>query len=195
MSKLYKQNIIDNAFKLFSEKGYDNVTIREIEKETNISSAIFSMYFKTKKDILDEAIKEDAKNSSEASLELFFNENKHFEDYLKAMEENLFNKGHNSKYYDYYNMIGNESLHFQLGLEKAKYMLPYVKNTIIRIKEESNINLEEVDVLSEFIIFGWIGLWISIINAPREVIRKKAYDFLSYVYKLLELEKGESLSN
>lgn len=47
-----KQKIILSALKVFSEKGYYNVTVDEIAKSAGVSTGIAYRYFKNKKDIL-----------------------------------------------------------------------------------------------------------------------------------------------
>lgn len=48
-----KQQIIDAAWKLFHEKGYDNTTVNEIIRDANTSKGGFYYYFKAKDDLLN----------------------------------------------------------------------------------------------------------------------------------------------
>lgn len=47
-----KQEILDNALLLFSEKGYEKTTIEDILTKTGISKGTFYYYFETKEDVL-----------------------------------------------------------------------------------------------------------------------------------------------
>lgn len=47
-----RQQIINTAIKLFNEKGYSNVSIRDISNEINISPGNLTYYFKQKSDII-----------------------------------------------------------------------------------------------------------------------------------------------
>ena len=51
-----KEEILMTAIKIFSERGFDNTTTKEIASEAGIAEGTIFRYFKTKKDILDSAI-------------------------------------------------------------------------------------------------------------------------------------------
>lgn len=53
-----KQKILNTAYKLFNEKGFNNVTVDEIVKETNTSKGAFYNHFRSKHDIFLEKFKE-----------------------------------------------------------------------------------------------------------------------------------------
>lgn len=49
----YKKELLESCFNLFSKKGYNNVTMREISKEIGVSTGTLYHYFPTKEDILE----------------------------------------------------------------------------------------------------------------------------------------------
>lgn len=51
-----KKKLLDSAFKLFIDKGYENTTIDEIVKKANLAKGTFYIYFKNKYDIVDALI-------------------------------------------------------------------------------------------------------------------------------------------
>ncbi len=51
-SEKTKKTIMDNALRLFREKGYDFVSVEEITRASGISKGSFYTYFKTKSDII-----------------------------------------------------------------------------------------------------------------------------------------------
>ncbi|WP_040978437.1 TetR/AcrR family transcriptional regulator [Oceanobacillus jeddahense] len=53
-----KKQILNTALKLFSEKGYDHVTVDEIVKESNSSKGSFYFHFESKHNIILEKFKE-----------------------------------------------------------------------------------------------------------------------------------------
>jgi len=56
-----KDNIVDSALDLFSEKGFFNTSVRQIAKKANVSSGLMYNYFSSKeellKSIIDKALK------------------------------------------------------------------------------------------------------------------------------------------
>lgn len=53
-----KQKILSTALKMFNEKGFNNVTVDEIVKETSTSKGAFYNHFRSKHDIFLEKFKE-----------------------------------------------------------------------------------------------------------------------------------------
>ena len=60
-----KNNIIDAAYRIFNEKGYNNTNTVEIAKEAGIATGSVYAYFKDKKDIFIEALKKYSNNITE----------------------------------------------------------------------------------------------------------------------------------
>lgn len=52
ISELRKNQILDGAIKVFSKKGFEGSTTKEIAKEAGVSEGTIFRYFETKKDIL-----------------------------------------------------------------------------------------------------------------------------------------------
>jgi AcrR family transcriptional regulator len=57
VKKSKSSHILENAYTLFIENGYENTSIEKIAKETNISKGSVYTYFKSKEEILFEVIK------------------------------------------------------------------------------------------------------------------------------------------
>lgn len=57
-TSISKKKLLDSAFKLFIDKGYENTTIDEIVKRANLAKGTFYIYFKNKYDIVDALIVE-----------------------------------------------------------------------------------------------------------------------------------------
>jgi AcrR family transcriptional regulator len=51
-----KQEIVQAAYELFKEKGYDNVNVSDIVEKVGVAQGTFYYYFKTKLDVLDAVI-------------------------------------------------------------------------------------------------------------------------------------------
>lgn len=52
--KQFRGKLLEGSFKLFSQKGYANVTIRSIARELGVSTGSLYHYFKNKEDILEQ---------------------------------------------------------------------------------------------------------------------------------------------
>ena len=68
-----KQELLNIAYNLFLQKGYENTSVDEIIEKAQIAKGTFYYYFKTKEQMLEEVIDrmvEDETKKAEASLQL-----------------------------------------------------------------------------------------------------------------------------
>ncbi|HEX3026867.1 MAG TPA: TetR/AcrR family transcriptional regulator [Clostridia bacterium] len=61
-----KQEIVEAALELFLQKGYDNVTVKDITTKVNVAAGLFHYYFHSKEDVLLECVRLDRKNFFDA---------------------------------------------------------------------------------------------------------------------------------
>jgi len=93
--KKYKKELLEKCFYLFSQKGYSNVSMRDIAKELNVSTGTLYYYFETKEKILEQLLI----FVSQQNVDDYINQVKqikHIEDKINAMIQFLIN---NKKYY------------------------------------------------------------------------------------------------
>lgn len=70
-----KFNLFCNAVKMFKENGYDNVTVEEICKASNVSKGTFYVHFNTKEDILRSSFQSQLNEYLQESFIEFTNNN------------------------------------------------------------------------------------------------------------------------
>ena len=75
-SQQTKQLIYNTAIRLFTEKGFDQTTMREIAKEANISLGLTYYHFRTKDDLVMKFYEATQKESLQACEEFFLQETK-----------------------------------------------------------------------------------------------------------------------
>jgi Transcriptional regulator len=61
-----KLEIVKAALELFLQKGYDNVTVKDITTKVNVAAGLFHYYFHSKEDVLFECVRLDRKNFFDA---------------------------------------------------------------------------------------------------------------------------------
>ncbi len=84
-----KSNIIKCGFDLICEKGYHNVNTADIAKAAGVSTGIIYNYFKDKKDIFLEGIKEYSNNIMYPLIEILDNQDKIDTSNLKKVLEKI----------------------------------------------------------------------------------------------------------
>lgn len=85
-----KQKILEVSKKLFNEKGYQNVRMREISSQLNISVGNLTYHFNKKEDILKELMKNVAPLKNEQKADSLIELNEFIRDMLKSIQDYLF---------------------------------------------------------------------------------------------------------
>lgn len=85
-----KQKILEASKKLFNEKGYQNVRMREISSQLDISVGNLTYHFNKKEDILKELMKDVAPLKNEQKANSLIELNEFIRDMLKSIQDYLF---------------------------------------------------------------------------------------------------------
>lgn len=64
----------------------------------------------------------------------------------------------NGKYHNFYHKIGNEILHEQLMIRIAKYLIPSICKELKKLCDKGEIQIENINMLTSFIMYGQIGI-------------------------------------
>lgn len=65
----FREELIAKFFDLFARKGYENITMRELAKEFDLSTGTLYHYFPTKKSILEQIFKVASRHDISEALE------------------------------------------------------------------------------------------------------------------------------
>lgn len=157
-----RQELIDIAIELFLEKGYENVSVRDILKEVNGAPGMFYYYFKSKQEIYNEAIKQFRDKALYDRLKIINDKSKsivnRFKMLLKIVERDI------KKFYISLNNKENSPYEKVILLEMLDNMSIGVGNLIKEAIDEgivpSNeiINKESSYKASVYLLHGCYGL-------------------------------------
>ncbi|WP_198004108.1 TetR/AcrR family transcriptional regulator [Anaerofustis stercorihominis] len=162
-----KQFIVDNAIEVFKEKGFKDVTMKDIIDRCNISRGGIYLYFKNTQEIFEEVIKKEENNDK--SL-LLISQNLSNLDiikyFLEEVKKELLNKNNNlivaTYEYIFYKFNNKENLNLS-----KKYSIAY--ETLYKIIQNGIKNKEfkvEINKTINHIIFLLEGLRISSLVIP-----------------------------
>ncbi|EJP6472339.1 TetR/AcrR family transcriptional regulator [Clostridium botulinum] len=175
-----KQEILEAAMRLFYMKGYEATSMADIAKEINVVQGLCYRYFKSKQELFDIAMEQYAKECSEKFLTVICDDKKSLIERMDAMTKLMLNQENNSKYHDFYHKAGNEMLHEQLMIKIAKYLIPYVKKELTKLAEKGEIQIDNVEIITNFIMYGQIGV-LGCENIPIDKRIKEIHKFINLV--------------
>lgn len=176
-----KQEILDTAMVLFSQKGYDSTSIADIAKAMNVVPGLCYRYFTSKQDIFNQAVKEYAKESCQDTVEIIQDRTKTFSERMKICGDIMLHKDENSWHHDFFHTSGNETFHLQLSIEMIKYLTPYCVKEISELNNTGELKVEDPEIAIEFILYGLISLVMPENQGNLEEQIKKVYHYISMI--------------
>lgn len=151
-----RQEIVDMARKLFTEKGFDNTAISDISKELNIAQGLTYHYFKSKTELLYAVIDEVVKEEVEVKAKIML------EQKGKAIDSLAFFIADKSTARDYYNesfpsLTGDQAIMEYIRRRIATYMEPIVLELIERGNKDGSWSCSHPKETASFIMYGMSG--------------------------------------
>lgn len=186
-----KDKMVEVAFSLSLKYGFDNVSIKQIQEEANVSAGALYYYFKDKNDLLaymiDRFIKDQIKKYGEnirnfkgtASEKLKFILYRHagqeFRDENFAIKLSNDDVMDSSKYDLFVLGVYHQHPEFRPLLHDLyKEMLKIYEDFVENLKEKneirSDIDTKETALYIFTVLAGFVKLWISFPNIPFEKI-------------------------
>ncbi|RDY22650.1 TetR/AcrR family transcriptional regulator [Romboutsia maritimum] len=153
-----KQEILDTAMRVFYTKGYESTSMADIAKEMNVVPGLCYRYFKSKQELFETAMDQYVKECGEKFLTVICDDKKTLTERMDDMTKLMLMQEDNSRYHDFYHKIGNEMLHEQLIIKIAKYLIPSLCKEFEKLCEKGEIHIENVEILTNFIMYGQIGV-------------------------------------
>lgn len=153
-----KQEILETAMRLFYKKGYESTSMADIAKEMNVVPGLCYRYFKSKQELFDAAMDQYVEECGEKFLTVICDDKKTFIERMDDMTKLMLIQEDNSKYHNFYHKIGNEMLHEQLTIKIAKYLIPSLCKELTKLCERGEIHIENVEIMTNFIMYGQIGV-------------------------------------
>ncbi|KEH98023.1 TetR/AcrR family transcriptional regulator [Clostridium botulinum] len=153
-----KQEILDTAMKLFYKKGYESTSMADIAKEMNVVPGLCYRYFKSKQELFEIAMDSYVEECGQKFLKVICDDEKTLIERMDDMAKLMLIQEDNSKYHDFYHKTGNEILHEQLIIKIAKYLIPSLSKEFKKLCEKEEIYIENVQMMTNFIMYGQIGV-------------------------------------
>lgn len=157
-----KQELIDIATKLFLEKGYENVSVRDVLKEVNGAPGMFYHYFKSKQEIYNEAVEQFVNKGVYERLKVINNKSESIINRFRMLAE-IIEKSVKEFYIKFHNRDGapyEKVILFQMIDRLSEGVSELIKEAIDEKIVPSNdiINKDSAYKASVYLLHGCRGL-------------------------------------
>lgn len=176
-----KQEILDTAIKLFTEKGYEKTSIADIAKEINVAQGLCYRYFPSKEALFDSALDQYAERLVNQMREGLSSTQKTLHEIIA--ETPLLLENHRDPYYKVFHEETNEKMHNQLAMRICEKIVPIVKRLIEIAQENGEVSIPDIDSTASFCVYGQLGVLLNK-NLSNEEKEKRIRNFLLYVLSL-----------
>jgi len=179
-----KQEIIDTAMKLFTQKGYENTSIQDIAKEMNVVSGLCYRYFSSKQEIFYTAMEQYVKAYCKPFIEIFTKPDLNLRSRLSQFWDIARRADTIAIHSNLLHQKGYEMIHDDLTIRICRTLIPYVRDELLNANKNGEISVINVDFAAEFIMYGTIALWeCSTVEFEQKL--EATNDFLESVLKLV----------
>lgn len=149
-----KQEMIDTAIRLFSERGYEATTMSDIAKAMNVVPGLCYKYFSSKEDLYRCVSEQYAERCAAPTIELLCKDYSSMNAFFEAMGEYVREQSRNMVYHEFYHNTGNEIFHQQLNAAIAEKICEPMAAAIRRYSEQSGKMVAYPEQLARFLCYG-----------------------------------------
>jgi len=155
-----RQEIIDAAIHLFSEKGYEQTSMLDITKKVNVSQGLCYRYFKSKEEIYQAALENYVKHGVDVFLSLIGDDTQPFVSRLDKLQK-MSGITQDDTYGKFVNRIENSRFHMQMQVALCEKLIPIVADIFQQAEQRGEINIENPLAAASFCMFGQLGIWLN----------------------------------
>lgn len=156
-----KQEIINTAFQLFLDKGYDKTSMLDISKKMGVSQGLCYRYFKSKEEIYDIAIEQYINDGYILFHNLITDKSKNIIEKIEDIPWISHIQQNSNILHQYYNHSKNQNFHDQINLALCLRLAPVLTRELEIAKDNGDISINNINAVAYYCLFGQMGLWLN----------------------------------
>ena len=177
MKKTEKKNaLFQNAFELFTDKGFAKTTIADIAREMHVAQGLCYRYFSSKEELFDTALDQYAQRQVDRLLAAT-NLNLPLAQLIESMPSFPEVELDDSYAQKLCHQEGNAKFHNQLALKICAKLQPVVARLLARAGEGGELQIKDPDTAASFCVYGQLGILLDQ-NIPASERTERIHSFL-----------------
>lgn len=183
-----KQEILENAIRVFARKGYEKTSISDIAKEMNISQGLCYRYFQSKEEIYNATLELYADYITKQYVKKWRLDSKSFYEIIAAYTNDVDNvvevEKEQEELYAVFHANDDKKLHNELALSVADKLVPYIADSLNCAINKGEVKVTDAYATAVFFVYGQLGVLISSTiqeNRKKEIIYQLLDEFLNGV--------------
>lgn len=172
-----RQEILDGAIKLFSEKGYDRTSISDIATYLGISQGLCYRYFKSKEEIFESAIDEYAQSIADEMIRIIVSPDMTIEEKIAGQGNFRDLEKKKISYYKFFHEENTQPLHDRMSISICRKITPYVQAEIDKEISKGRLKVNDSAILASYCVYGQLGILFDT-DISVKIRIKRISDFL-----------------
>lgn len=156
-----RQEILDGAMKLFSEKGYDRTSISDIATNLGISQGLCYRYFKSKEEIFESAIDEYSESISDEMIKVITSPDMTIEEKIASQWNFCDLEQMKSSYYKVFHGENSRPLHDRMSISICRKLTPYIQSEIDKEIKNGKLKVNDSAMLASCFVYGQLGILLD----------------------------------
>lgn len=177
-----KKEILDGAMELFTIKGYEQTSMRDIASYLHISLGLCYRYYDSKQVLFEEAMSQYVIECCSLFLSILHDPNQSFYEKMEQLFQQVHQEDQIARYHDFFHQPQHTMLHEQLGIRIAQYLTPYIKEEVERYCKQTHSKLAHGPSFISFLLYGQIGL-LADIDMPQEEEFQNLYNIVTTLFQ------------
>ncbi len=153
-----RQELLDTAMALFSEKGYEETSMGDIARAAGVAQGLCYRYFDSKQKLFQEAMEQYVSACCEGFLPVIHDRSLTIRQRMDLMAAAALDTDRSSRYSAFYHHPDNQALHEELSLRICRYLLPHVTEEFQAAAASGDLPLRCPAVAASYLLHAQIGL-------------------------------------
>ena len=149
-----RQEMLDTAMRVFTQKGYEQTTMRDIAKEMNVVPGLCYRYFESKQMLYQTAVKEYADDYCAPIIHILDSAEADFSAIHSALSARFSQIGDNEKYHGFFHKPENKNFAIMLNHTICEILAPHFSKLLQRLSEAEKATVSDSDAYARFLLFG-----------------------------------------
>lgn len=192
-----KQEILETAMRLFMEKGFESISMRDIAQEANIAAGLCYHYFDSKKKLFNAALEAYVDEITEDYIRILDDTDISITEKIDKLYEGMADEK-NMRYHDLFHAEGNKTLHHKLSFALCDRLYPHMLAALKADAKRRGVVVKSPEALVDFIIHGQINI-LADNDMPNEetltLVREYAETLIASQTVDSDAQAGEAISS
>ncbi len=153
-----KLEILDTAMAVFSEKGYEQTTMRDIAAAVGVVPGLCYRYFDSKQELFRAAMDRYVADYCAPIVRMMREVGGDFDGLMDSAAQLFVERDGREKYHHFFHREENREFNILMSHSICEYMQPFVQELLDRLNERGGLSVPDTASCARFLLYGQLGI-------------------------------------